>query len=208
MQRFIRNTLPLLLFSIIFISCNNDVDTSQLKDGDIIFQESVSPQSTAVQLATHSRYSHMGIIFKHNDIFLVLEAVQPVQFTKLEDWLKRGRRRHFVVKRLENADDVINQEVVRNMNLVGEEMVGKDYDKYFEWTDERIYCSELVWKIYKETLDIDIGPLKKMKDFDLSDEKVKKIMKKRYGDEIPLEETVVSPGDIFESDKLITVIED
>ena len=150
----------------------------------------------------------MGIIFKHNDIFLVLEAVQPVQFTKLEDWLKRGRRRHFVVKRLENADDVINQEVVRNMNLVGEEMVGKDYDKYFEWTDERIYCSELVWKIYKETLDIDIGPLKKMKDFDLSDEKVKKIMKKRYGDEIPLEETVVSPGDIFESDKLITVIED
>ena len=87
-------------------------------------------------------------------------------------------------------------------------MVGKKYDIYFGWSDERIYCSELVWKIYNEALGIEIGPLKKMKDFDLTHERVKEIMEKRYGKNIPLDETVVSPGDIFDSDKLVTIEED
>ena len=33
-----------------------------LQNGDIIFQSSQSDQSIAIQLATHSKYSHMGIV--------------------------------------------------------------------------------------------------------------------------------------------------
>ena len=34
----------------------------KIKNGDIIFQTSKSSQSKAIQLATNSKYSHMGII--------------------------------------------------------------------------------------------------------------------------------------------------
>lgn len=191
---------------VFFAGCNRDIDTNLLKEGDIVFQQSISRQSAAVELATHSRYSHMGMIFKENGEFLVLEAVQPVQYTPLEEWIKRGKRGHIVIKRLK--DKTIDDEEIRKMKIQGESYVGKRYDIHFEWSDEKIYCSELVWKIYKDVLGVEIASLKKLKDFDLKHERVQSIMKKRYGDNIPYEETVVSPGDIFDSEKLELVIEE
>ena len=47
------------------------------KEGDIIFQTSSSRQTKAIQLATHSEWSHVGIILKNNNEFYVYEAVQP-----------------------------------------------------------------------------------------------------------------------------------
>ena len=35
----------------------------KLRNGDSIFQETASAQSRAIQLATHSRYSHVGIVY-------------------------------------------------------------------------------------------------------------------------------------------------
>jgi hypothetical protein len=43
---------------------------------------------------------------------------------------------------------------VKKMKNVGERFKAKSYDLYFEWSDDKIYCSELVLKIYKETLNI------------------------------------------------------
>jgi uncharacterized protein YycO len=203
-----RVLIPILIFSFfftLFTGCEKEIDQNVLKDGDIVFQESISRQSAAIQLATKSRYSHMGMIFKQGDEFLVLEAVQPVQFTPLDEWIKRGKRSHIVVKRVKNKE--IDSEEIHKMKQQGEGYVGKKYDIHFEWSDEKIYCSELVWKIYKDVIGIEIGPLKKLKDFDLTHERVKSIMKKRYGDNIPYEETVISPGDIFDSDKLTTVLD-
>lgn len=37
----------------------------QLRDGDLIFHTSQSAQSQAIQLATHSPYSHCGIVYKN-----------------------------------------------------------------------------------------------------------------------------------------------
>lgn len=37
-----------------------------VQNGDIIFQTSLSSQSLAIQKATHSPYSHMGIIILKN----------------------------------------------------------------------------------------------------------------------------------------------
>src|SRR5882757_2605456 len=60
-------------------------DVERLSDGDIIFQTSTSRQSKAIQLATHSKYSHMGILFHNPNMFYqdpngwsVFEAVGPV----------------------------------------------------------------------------------------------------------------------------------
>jgi len=177
----------------------------ELKDGDMIFQSSISPQCKAVQLATHSPYSHCGLIFHEQGKPYVLEAVQPVTVTSLTDWIARGKNKHYVIKRLKEADKVLSAEVLAKMKGIGEGFLGKNYDATFEWSDNRIYCSELIWKIYQRGAGIEVGKLEKLKDFDLSSAEVKSKLKERYGNQIPLEETVISPASIFNSDLLTTV---
>jgi uncharacterized protein YycO len=177
----------------------------EIREGDIIFQTSLSKQSKAIQLATHSQYSHCGLIYKEGTDFFVFEAIQPVKLTPLSEWIARGQDGHYVIKRLKNSSQVLSPEVLEKMRQVGTRFKGKNYDLYFDWSDDRIYCSELIWKVYKEGAGIEVGHLQKLKDFDLSSEPVKLKMKERYGDKIPMDETVISPVSIFESDQLITV---
>lgn len=202
-----------ILFSILLVisifSCNKvalDADVNRLQNGDIIFQTSTSAQSKAIQLATHSKYSHCGLIYK--DIgghYFVLEAIQPVTKTPLLKWIARGKDAHFVVKRLKDTS-ALTPKALRKMKDVGTEMIGRNYDLYFEWSNDRIYCSELIWKIYKQGTGLEIGHLQKLKDFDLHQLAVKQKLIERYGKNIPKEEKVISPSAIFYSNLLYTVI--
>jgi hypothetical protein len=210
-----------LLYSllILFISCNSvETNTEQynlssdfskenidFKSGDIIFQSSTSGQSLAIQLATHSKYSHVGVIFEKKGELYVCEAVQPVKITPLQKFIERGDNQHYVVKRLIDSEKLVTTDAIQKMKQYGEKQIGKNYDLYFEWSDDKIYCSELVWKIYKEALDIEIGKLQKLGEFDLSHPAVKEKLKERYADKIPYEESVISPAAIFESPMLETV---
>ena len=204
-------TIFLLLLTITFGCTNGQTEKSTqelsqtIQNGDIIFQTSQSEQSKAIQLATHSKYSHMGIIYESDGQYFVYEAVQPVKLTPLKDWINRGEKGHYVIKRLKNSDIVLTKETLTTMKKIGEKYSGKNYDIYFEWTDDKIYCSELVWKIYKEATGIEIGELEELSDFDLTDEIVKQKMKERYGDNIPKDEKVISPAAMFNSDKLTTI---
>jgi uncharacterized protein YycO len=188
-------------------STNIKNKNSSIQNGDIIFQTSMSSQSKAIQLATNSKYSHMGIIYENDGQFLVYEAVQPVKLTPLAEWINRGENGHYVIKRLANAKQVLTSTTLTKMKQVGEQFNGKSYDIYFEWSDDKIYCSELVWKIYKQAADIEIGELEQLADFDLSNDIVKAKMKERYGENIPMDEKVISPAAMFDSDKLVTIEE-
>jgi uncharacterized protein YycO len=179
---------------------------NNVQNGDIIFQTSKSSQSKAIQLATNSKYSHMGIIYNIDGQLFVYEAVQPVKLTLLNEWIKRGENGHYVIKRLKNSDKILTQTTLTKMKQVGEKFKGKNYDLYFEWTDDKIYCSELVWKIYKEGANTEIGELERLSAFDLENKIVKQKMKERYGDNIPMDEKVISPAEMFNSDKLKIVL--
>lgn len=177
----------------------------ELKNGDLIFQTSLSSQSKAVQLATRSKYSHCGIVYQEGSKFYVFEAVQPVKRTPLQQWIARGQGGKYVVKRLKNADQVLTPAVLKKMKQVGDQFNGKKYDLTFEWSDDKIYCSELIWKVYQRATGLEIGKLEKLSSFDLTSDAVKKKMKERYGDKVPLEEPVISPAAVFESEWLVTV---
>lgn len=191
--------LAIRLLLLLYLAQNKE-----FAEGDVIFQSNISPQCKAIELATHSRYSHCGILFKKGKDWYVWEAIQPVTQTRLEEWILRGDK-HFVVKRL-IADSLITAAVIKKMQDAGNKYMGKNYDSYFEWSDDRIYCSELVWKIYKETMDIEVGKRNPLRSYDLSHPLVKATLKERYGKNIPLEEMMVSPGDIYESPLLKTVV--
>lgn len=177
------------------------------RDGDIVFHTSRSSQSLAIQLATQSPYSHMGIVYLRDGEPFVFEAVQPVKLTALPAWIERGDNGHFVAKRLKDADTRLTADVLRQMRAVGEQFSGKDYDLYFEWSDERIYCSELVWKIFDRGAGIEVGERQTIANFDLSHPAVRAKIEERYGDRIPLDEVVISPAAIFDAAVLETVYE-
>ena len=183
----------------------SSVFEDRLRDGDIIFHESRSSQSRAIQLATKSRYSHMGILYQRSGSWFVFEAVQPVKLTPLHAWIQRGKDRHFVVKRLRDRS-VLTPAVLRRMRSAGDRHRGKPYDLYFEWSDARIYCSELVWKIYKEGAGIEVGRRQRLRDFDLSHPAVQQKMKERYGTRVPLDEPVISPVAMFDAANLVEVV--
>lgn len=177
----------------------------QPRDGDIVFQESRSAQSIAIQKATGSRYSHMGIVYQGNDGIYVFEAVEPVKSTPLDKWVARGADGHFVAKRLANADELLTQAALQKMLGVGRTFEEKHYDLRFEWSDDRIYCSELVWKVYNRALGLEIGDLETIGDLDISAPVVEKKIRERWGRRPSSDQVVISPAAMYASDLLITV---
>ncbi|MFP9098233.1 YiiX family permuted papain-like enzyme [Flavobacterium sp. RHBU_24] len=197
----------LVLLALACLACKRkpEVNTALLRNGDIIFQTSTSAQSQAIQLATHSKYSHCGIVFEDSGKWFVFEAIQPVTTTPLDNWIVRGEKSAYVIKRLKDTTP-LTPEAFKKMKASAQKMTAKDYDLYFEWSNDRIYCSELVWKLYKDGTGLEVGKLKHLKDFDLSNAAVQQKMKERYGNTIPLDEAVISPAEIYESELLKTVI--
>jgi hypothetical protein len=173
-----------------------------VRDGDIIFHTSRSAQSAAIQRATHSPYSHVGIVFHRDGKPFVYEAIATVRYTPLADWIARGDAGRYVLKRL-NAG--LTAEQTAKLRASARMFEGRPYDLYFEWSDERIYCSELVWKIYQQALGVRLGTMQKLREFDLSDPLVKAKMRERYGNHVPLDEPVISPGAQFDSPLLSVV---
>ncbi|WP_264529804.1 YiiX family permuted papain-like enzyme [Flavobacterium sp. N502540] len=193
-------------FSDTKIKEKNTLQT-KIQDGDLIFQTSQSPQCEAVRIATNSKFSHCGIIYDINGKWFVFEAVQPVKLTPFNEWIQHGKEAKYLVKRLKNSDKVLTPVVLQKMKAYSQQFDGREYDAYFEWSDTRIYCSELIWKIYKNAANIELSKLKQLKDFNLTDQRVQKIIKERYGNNIPLDEKVVAPVDLADSDLLKTVID-
>ncbi len=200
-----KRILSCLAFVLLAVSGCGNSSAGQLRDGDIIFQTSRSNQSAAIQRASRSRYSHMGIIFLQDGKPYVYEAVGTVRYTPLEKWVSRGEGGHYVVKRLREADRLLTADAVAKLRQAARKFGGKPYDLTFEWSDDRIYCSELVWKIYERGLGIRIGRLQKLRDFDLSDTGVKAKLRERYGNHVPMEETVISPREMFSAEGLTVV---
>ncbi|ANM32243.1 hypothetical protein ABI59_13150 [Acidobacteria bacterium Mor1] len=194
----------MLLIGLICLATGCGAGGYQPQNGDVVFHESRSSQSEAIQQATDSRYSHMGIVYLQEGEPFVYEAVQPVKLTPLDQWIARGKDGHFVAKRLRDVA-ALTDPVLARMRAVGEEMAGLDYDLTFEWSDERIYCSELVWKVYKRGAGIEIGELATFADFDVSHPAVAAKVRERFGDALPLEEPVISPAAMFDAPQLETV---
>lgn len=179
-----------------FIKNNIQVATDPYKDGDLVFQVNRSGQGLAIQLATHSTYTHIGILFKDSGVWKVYEAVEPVQVIPLEQFKDRGEKDQIFVKRLKNRDSLLNNTRLALMKKYLVSQLGKHYDAYFGWSDAKIYCSELAWKAYNSA-GITLGALKALGDYDLSHPLVRAKLAERYGKNIPLKESVISPGDIY-----------
>ena len=207
-KRTVNNWLASLctMVLVVYSACTDSQgNVDEWETGDLVFQTSSSRQSLAIQLATHSEFSHVGMVYERNGDWFVYEAVQPVKSTPLKEWLDRGENGSFVAKRLKESENVWNEEHLKKLFVEMSKHEGKDYDLYFNWSDEQMYCSELVWKLYQTAAGIELSGLRPLEQYDLQSDLVQEILNQRYGLEWPLKEQMVSPQDVFDSDLLIRV---
>jgi hypothetical protein len=189
--------LSLIFFFTLFIAYFTQAQP-QLKTGDIIFIVNLSGQGQAIQMATKSKYTHVGIVFVEHGTPYIYHAVEPVMKSTLKEFLQFSADGNCVVKRLRDQS-LLSAATSKAMHQMAIKTLGKHYDIYFNWKDDEWYCSEFVWKLYQRAYKLELSKLRLLKDYDLSSPLVQTIMNKRYGDNIPYDEKMVSPQDIFDS---------
>ena len=70
-----------------------------------------------------------------------------------------------------------------------------------------MYCSELVWKAFKYGADIELVTPQRVGDLALSWPPVQELIKARlHGKPLDLQEFIVTPGRLHDSDKLKTIV--
>lgn len=175
------------------------------RTGDVVFQSTSGDQAKAIRAATGSRYTHCGVVFEDNGSFNVLEATQPVKVTPLADFQKRSLPGTFHVRRLKEP---LSPAAIETGRVWGSQQVGLNYDPHFRWDDQTLYCSELVWKVFKKA-GVELCATKRFRDYELESAEVERVIKERYGskEKMPQDEPVVSPGDLADSPLLVAVPE-
>lgn len=177
-----------------------------IKNGDIIFLQSQSDQSSALEEATKSIWTHTGIILRKDHKWMVAEASSTVRYTPLEQFISKGKHKNYVIKRQKFSFFNSDSDAERKLKKRVANFIGKPYDIYFRWGNDSIYCSEFVWKVFEP-----FGKLsepQKMKNLELTGPHVQNLILERYkrnGLKLNLEETIVSPVSIFNSNKLYIV---
>jgi uncharacterized protein YycO len=209
MKKILYIPLVLMLFVLVFAGKKyvfGNKTKLEYQNGDMILQTNTSGQGLAIQLATNSKYTHIGVLFKENNEWMVYEAVQPVQKVTLSEFILRGENSQYTILRLKNDSLVKLDHVTQKMKNYLLKQIDKDYDWVFNWSEEEMYCSELVYKAYLNA-GIKISDTKLLKDYKLSHPIVQAQLKERYGNNIPLNDTMVAPSDIAEDHRLKVVFD-
>lgn len=197
-----------LLAILLITSSFSPQKAIQMHNGDLIFIKSSAPNAKLMKKATGSKYNHCGIVIIQNGFFEILEVTNSgISFTDLPDFYNRGNGKA-VIKRLKNWDKYISdtskvqyekfRKLAANYKL-------KSVDNAFSWNDEALYNSELVWKFYKEIIDVELSELQTLKEFNTKNRKVNAALKKAYGENIPFDEKVISVESLYKSELLAKV---
>ena len=174
--------------------------------GDIIFHKSQSQQSKAIHEASESEWTHVGIIVSKNGEWYVAEAIGPVVSTKLEDFINRGKNKEYKIYRFKPFDAKTMEEKL----IKAIKRQNKSYDIYFEFSDEKTYCSELVYKVMLAVTGHELGKVQQFKDLKLDGPQVKNLIKRRLTDigrELNPEEEIITPVSQMLDSNLILIKE-
>lgn len=168
------------------------------RTGDVVLQTSKSAMSLPIREATHSPWSHVGLIEVTEQGVFVVEAIQPVSRTPYEVWRKRGEGGVVKVLRLKN----VTPEAAAKTLAWAKARLGTPYDVKFGWGDDALYCSELVVKAIEAGSGVRVGHFDRLDALDLSP--ASKRRAEALG--VPLSTEVVSPAALDRDPKFEVVL--
>lgn len=93
----------------------------------------------------------------------------------------------------------MSKDDVDRMYMYAKNQLGKPYDLKFQWSDRRMYCSELIYKVYVAG-GVTLSDCKVFKDYDIKTPAVRKLKEKRYSGDFASEEPVITPVDLYNSE--------
>jgi len=120
--------------------------SADVRPGDVVFQRSRTAQAEVIAEVTRSEWTHVGVVLERDGALVVLEAGAPVGWTPIADWKARGVGGRMLVRRLPRR---LGRAELARLARLGERFVGRAYDARFEWNDRRLYCSELVYRLFE-----------------------------------------------------------
>ena len=171
----------------LLLGCNTRKDITNLQEGDIVFIESQSSQSPYIKIGTMSKWTHCGVVVNTPDGMKVLEASKTVRLTPFAKFIGAAKNEHWCIRR---PKQTISSPIQYQKYL------GQPYDLEFKFDNGKMYCSELVWLIYKEH-GIELCKPRKVSSFAMTRlPKVKKLMNKRG---ISMDQEAVAPVDIYKA---------
>lgn len=110
---------------------------------DIVFIELRSQSGQLIQLEPNGQFAHIAISYK--DGWLHSHPFRGVEVISQDALEKIGTIKMIIT--IQGLDSLKDTQV--------EKFLGKPYDAEFSWSDEKIYCSELIGKL----LNIDPQPM-------------------------------------------------
>jgi uncharacterized protein YycO len=128
--------------------------------------------------------------------FVVLEAVGPVKKTALSSWIQRGREKAFAVYRLTASYQNKTEEVIKAALT----FLGRPYDIHYSFDDEKIYCSELVFKAFQKATGEELGQVKRLGDLNWQPNEA--FIRQLEGGLLPLDRAMITPRDLSEAKQL------
>ena len=164
-----------------------------VREGDVIFQTSLSQQSPLIKMGTRSTITHCGIVVMKDGKPYVLETQKTLVLTPLKKFIARGKDGKYWHKRPE----------LDNIKIKYSGYLGKPYDLAFKFDNGKFYCSELIYDVYLNQLGVELCKPKTIDDYLILGThripKIKRAMRKRG---ITMEQYAVAPVDVFNSKEL------
>ena len=174
------------------------------QEGDVLFQ--ALPLNldlvVAIEGVTGSNYSHCGVVVKgENGNWQVFESIGTVGAIPLKNWVDRGRGNKFAGFRL---NDEHTLELPKFLSALPR-YHGRPYDVRYRMDDKFIYCSELVYKAYRDATGKPLGKLIRLGD--LNWRPFAATIRKYEGGDPPLDREMITPIDLSRAPQLKKVFD-
>jgi hypothetical protein len=164
-----------------------------VREGDVIFQTSLSQQSPLIKMGTRSTITHCGVVVMKDGKPYVLETQKTLVLTPLKKFIARGKDGKYWHKRPK----------LDNVKIKYSGYLGKPYDLAFKFDNGKFYCSELIYDVYLNQLGVELCKPKTIDDYLIFGShripKIKRAIKKRG---ITMDQYAIAPVDVFNSKEL------
>lgn len=195
----------LLACAVVFGGCDaapKPAVAYEMQDGDVVFQSFPHNALTdAIEGVTESPLSHCGILRRSDAGWMVIEAVEPVRETPLTDWIRRGREGRYLVFRLKAP----HREKIPAFLAAARRYLGRPYDIRYRMDDEKIYCSELVYKAFRDAGGGELGRPQKLGDLNWRPHE--SFIRQLEGGAVPVDREMITPRGVSEAPQLEKVFE-
>ena len=167
------------------------------QEGDILFQS--LPHSrlvNAIEGISESPYSHCALVAKQNGKWVVYEAFRNVEVTPLKEFIFRGRHQGFAVYRFKSDHQKYIPATIKHAKTY----LGRPYDVQYRMDDERIYCTELIYKAFHQSSGQQLGTLVRLGD--LNWRPFENTIEHFEGGPAPLDREILTPKHMAQADQL------